>query len=213
MQLQIPSFLSGWRLVATLAFTITLMTLGMAVWHQFGVEGVRLGIRATARTSLLLFCLALSAASLYQCWPNGWTRWQRHNRRYLGVSFAVSHAIHAVGIVSFALLDPAQFHQEVTLGSYVVGGIAYTFIIAMAATSFDQTAAWVGPRVWKILHWAGAHYLWLAFVLTTGKRALVNPYYWSAVTLLLAVMAIRLIGWYRARSRPDNLRVRKQVAH
>ena len=55
-------------------------------------------IRFTARTSLLLFCLAFSAAALARLWPNAWTRWQRRNRRYLGVTFAASHGIHAVAI-------------------------------------------------------------------------------------------------------------------
>ncbi len=61
----------------------------------FEVDGVRMVIRFTARTSLVLFCLAFSAAALARLWPNASTRWLRRNRRYLGVSFAASHAIHS----------------------------------------------------------------------------------------------------------------------
>jgi hypothetical protein len=64
-------------------------------------------IRFTARTSLLFFCMAFSAAALARLWPNAWTHWQRRNRRALGVTFAASHGIHAVAIGAFAVMDPA----------------------------------------------------------------------------------------------------------
>jgi hypothetical protein len=64
-------------------------------------------VRFTARTSLLFFCLAFSAAALAKLWPTIWTRWQRHNRRYLGVTFAASHGLHALAIAAFAVMDPA----------------------------------------------------------------------------------------------------------
>ena len=102
---------------------------------------MRMVIRFTARTSLVLFCLAFSAAALARLWPNAWTRWLRRNRRYLGVSFAASHAIHAVAIAAFAVMDPAGYAAATSITSYIFGGIGYAFIIAMTATSFDRTAA------------------------------------------------------------------------
>jgi methionine sulfoxide reductase heme-binding subunit len=102
-------------------------------------------IRFTARASLLLFCLAFSAGALARLRPNAWTRWQRRNRRYLGVSFAASHAIHAVAIVCFALVSPPLFRENTSIASFIFGGIGYTAIIAMTATSFDRTAAALGP--------------------------------------------------------------------
>src|SRR5580700_1725543 len=89
----------GWRLFAVLAVTLAGLSIWIAGMRQFEVEGVRMVIRFTARTSLLLFCLAFGAAALARLWPNAWTRWQRRNRRYLGVTFAASHAIHAIAIV------------------------------------------------------------------------------------------------------------------
>src|SRR6195256_5960627 len=101
----------------------------------FEVDGVRMVIRFTARTSLLLFCLAFSAAALALMWPNAWTRWLRRNRRYLGVSFAASHGIHAVAIACFAVMDPTGYMGATSTASYIFGGIGYACIIAMAATS------------------------------------------------------------------------------
>jgi hypothetical protein len=86
--------------------------------RQFEVDGVRMVIRFTARTSLLFFCLAFIAAALARLWPNAWTRWQCRNRRYLGVTFAASHAIHAVAIMAFAIMDPAAFAAATSIVSY-----------------------------------------------------------------------------------------------
>src|SRR5215468_4389963 len=119
------NWFEGWRLFAVLALTLTALCIWIAGMRGFEVEGVRMVIRFTARTSLLFFCLAFSAAALARLWPNGWTRWLRRNRRYLGVSFAASHSIHAVAIVCFANMDPARFAAATSAASYIFGGIGY----------------------------------------------------------------------------------------
>jgi len=121
----------GWRLFAVLALTLTALCIWIADMRQFEVEGVRMVIRFTARTSLLFFCLAFGAAALARLWPNAWTRWQRRNRRYLGVTFAASHAIHAVAIGCFAAMAPADYMAATNAASYIFGVIGYAFIIAM----------------------------------------------------------------------------------
>src|SRR5262245_47320015 len=159
----------GWRLTGWLAAFLAGASLLIA-----GFADVQAVIRFTARTSFVLFCLTFSAAALYRVWPHhwphDWPRWQRQNRRYLGVSFAVSHLIHAIALVAFARLDPAQFRAATDLGMFVGGGLAYVFIALMAATSFDRTASWLGPRAWRILHWTGSWYIALSFLLAFGKR-------------------------------------------
>ena len=97
--------MSGWRLVGTLSLLLAAMTLSLAAGHGWDSEGVRLAIRATARTSLVLFALAFTASALAELIPSGATRWQRRNRRYLGVSFAVSHFIHLGAILILATHD------------------------------------------------------------------------------------------------------------
>ena len=140
------NWFEGWRLFAVLTLALIALSIWIAGMRQFEADGVRMVIRFTARTSLLFFCLAFSAAALARLWPNGWTRWQRRNRRYLGVTFAASHAIHAVVIVCFAQMDPAGYAAATSTASYIFGGIGYAFITAMAATSFDRTAAAIGPH-------------------------------------------------------------------
>src|ERR1700730_18717470 len=131
------NWFEGWRLFAVLTLTLAALSIWIAGMRQFEVDGVRMVSRFTARTSLLFFCLAFSAAALARLWPNSWTRWQRRNRRYLGVSFATSHGIHAVAIICFAVMAPADYRAATSAATYLFGGIGYGFIIAMNAPSFD----------------------------------------------------------------------------
>ncbi|GLR86251.1 hypothetical protein [Bradyrhizobium iriomotense] len=191
---QRQSWFEGWRLLALLSLSLIVLCTWIAAMRQFEVEGVRMVVRFTARSSLLLFCLAFSAAALARLRPNAWTRWQRRNRRYLGLGFAVSHGVHAVAIIAFAKMDPAGFTAATSAASYVFGGIGYAVIIAMAATSFDRTAELLGRRAWRALHLVGGYYLWLQFMVSFGKRVPAMPLYAAFLVPLLAVIALRLIA-------------------
>jgi DMSO/TMAO reductase YedYZ heme-binding membrane subunit len=192
------SWFEGWRLFAVLTLTLIALCIWIASMRQF--EGVRMVVRFTARTSLLFFCLAFSAAALARLWPNAWTRWQRRNRRYLGVTFAASHGLHLIVIVLFAVMAPADFAAATSAASYIFGSIGYAFIILMAATSFDRTAAMIGPRTWRILHLTGGYYLWFQFMVSFGKRVPGMPLYALFLIPLLAVMALRLIAMASVRT-------------
>eukprot|EP01035_Chromulina_nebulosa_P035093 gene35093-47158_t len=151
--------------------------LWIGAMRQFEVEGVRMVVRFTARSSLLLFCLAFAASSLARLWPAAGTHWLRRNRRYIGVSFAISHGIHAAAIIAFAVMAPALFMEATSPASFVFGSIGYAFIIAMTVTSFDRTAAMLGPRAWRILHTSGIYYLWVQFMISFGMRIPDMPNY------------------------------------
>jgi len=202
---QRQSWFEGWRLLAVLTLSLIALSFWIASMRQFEVEGVRMVIRFTARSSLLLFCLAFSAAALARLWPNAWTRWQRRNRRYLGLSFAASHAIHAVAIVAFAKMDPVGFALATSPASYIFGGIGYAVIIAMSATSFDRTAALMGPRAWRALHLVGGYYLWFQFMVSFGKRVPAMPVYAAFLIPLLIIMALRMIAM-ASRSTPQTVK-------
>lgn len=193
----------GWRLVALTAFVMSFGAVILMTWHDGDVDSIRLLIRLTARVSLGFFCLAFSATAVNRIWPNVWTRWQVANRRYLGLSFAVSHFIHAVAISIFIGRYAAQFH-EVHPGSNVPGGIGYVFLLAMTVTSFDRTAALVGPRIWRALHASGAYVLWTIFVISEVSRVRDDRIHlWFVAPLLLAA-AIRILAWWRSRAGTSN---------
>jgi len=194
------NWFEGWRLFAVL----TLILIGLSIWiagmRQFEVDGVRMVIRFTARTSLLFFCLALGAAALARLWPNAFTRWQRRNRRYLGVTFAASHGIHAIAIAAFAVMDPAGYAAATSLTSYIFGGIGYAFIGAMTATSFDRSARALGASAWRRLHLIGGYYLLFQFTVSFGKRIPDMPLYALFLIPLVAVFALRMISMASART-------------
>ena len=190
----------GWRLFGLLTLVLIALCVWIAGMRHFEVEGVRMAIRFTARTSLLFFCLAFSAAALARLWPNAFTRWQRRNRRQLGVTFAASHVLHAAAIFAFAKMDPAGFAAATSLASYIFGGIGYAFILAMTATSFDATAATLGPRAWRALHLVGGYYLLLQFTISFGKRIPDMPLYSLFLIPLVAVFALRMIAMASRRT-------------
>jgi sulfoxide reductase heme-binding subunit YedZ len=192
--------LQGWRLTGWVGLSLAAVSAAMVAAGGPGAESMQAVIRFTARTSLLLFCLAYSATALVRLWPNAWTRWQRRNRRYLGVSFAVSHAIHALAIAGFAVVDPERFATVTSIGMFVSGGLAYLFIALMALTSFDATAKAIGPRAWRYLHVAGAFYIWVSFVVSFGRRIPVSEWYVLPVLLVVAVMIIRVVARFLPRS-------------
>ena len=193
--------MNGWRLTGVLSLLLSAMALYLLSLQGWDAEGLRLVIRATARTSLVLFVLAFTASAMVELLPNEVTRWQRHNRRYLGISFAVSHLIHLIAIVSLASIDAALFWKLTNINTIVLAGAAYLFIAAMAATSFDRTAAWLGPRKWRLLHLLGGWYIWISFAVAVGKRVPIDRFYWPMAALVLAAGIVRLVAMWRRNRR------------
>ncbi|WP_445493116.1 hypothetical protein [Rhodopseudomonas sp. RCAM05734] len=193
------NWVEGWRLVSLLALVLAGLSLWIGAMQQFEVEGVRMVVRFTARSSLLLFCLAFATSSLARLWPAAGTHWLRRNRRYIGVSFAISHGIHAVAIICFAVMAPPLFMEATSPASLIFGSIGYAFIIAMTITSFDRTATILGPRAWRILHTSGIYYLWVQFMISFGMRVPQMPNYVWFLLPLLAVMTLRIAATLQSR--------------
>jgi sulfoxide reductase heme-binding subunit YedZ len=193
-----PKLLQSWRLLAVLSTALLALAMTAFLFHP-GIAGVRSVLRLTARTSFILFLAAFSASSIWKLWPSPWSRWQLANRRYLGLSFAVSHSLHLMGIASLALAQPTRFREDNDISTLIIGGIAYAFILAMAATSFDRSAAWLGPRRWKILHTVGSYYIWATFAIVLVTIALEVPHYWVGVALLVLALLLRLLARWTQR--------------
>ena len=191
-----PAWLQGWPLLGTLAAGLLLMAAAVLVPAP-DAQAFRELIRATARSSFVLFLLAFTASAAARRWPGGLTHWQLANRRQIGLGFAVSHTIHAAAIAGFAWTDPAGFAAATSSGNFVTGGLAYLFIALMAATSFDGAVRWLGARRWRLLHLAGLYFLWISFLITFAKRIPISNGYLVPVAVLLLAPALRL--WPRRR--------------
>lgn len=201
MPVFVSKSIEKWPLLGLVAVVLTgasAVAYGLAANDS---DGLRAIIRLTARGSLTLFLTTFAASALAQLLPSEPARWLRRNRRQLGLAFALSHGIHLAAIVLLARRDPLLFWQLTNIGNIVSGGLAYLFISAMAATSFDRSAAWIGPRAWRLLHWTGTHYIWISFVVANGKRIPVSGWYLVPVALLGIALALRLAAKLRAGSR------------
>lgn len=191
----------GWRVVGLASALIGASLTYIAVRHGWSDEGLRGAIRVTARSSFILFLGAFSASSLALFLPSKVTRWQLGNRRYLGIAFAISHLIHGAAIVTLAVRTGGG-----SLTARVIGltgaGVLYAVILFMLVTSFDRTAAWVGPRVWKAGHSIGSYLIFLTFLATYGRLLTESRAYLLQTVLLLAVLGLRIAR--RARISRQN---------
>lgn len=196
-----PTRLGGWRLVGVTALVLVALIEGLLAAYGRGEPGWRAVVRTTAATSLVLFLSAYLASSLRRLRPGTATRWWLRNRRYLGVSFAVSHFAHLGAIVALSRASGTSPGPAVV----VVGGLGYLLIAAMVATSFDRSAAWLGARAWNRLHRAGLHYVFGVFLFTyAGAAAQGRIFPALAAASLLAALALRLVARLRRPAVPAS---------
>ncbi len=178
----------GWSLVPIAAALVAAMVGVILTTYGLTEEGLRVAVRATARTSVLLFLLAFLAQPMRRVRRNPFTAWVLRNRRYLGVSFAASHMIHLVVIVALTLSTGVS-PDPVTL---YAAGLGYLLLAAMTATSFDRTAAWLGRVWWRRLHRTGLYYLWFIFLLQFFGAAPGDPLAALLSAVLIAALVARL---------------------
>ncbi len=144
--------------------------------------------------------MAFTASSLHRLWPAPATRWLLTNRRYIGVSFAASHALHLAALISLGLVFPDRFRAETPALVFFGGGIAYLFIAAMALTSSNRAQVWLGRR-WRLLHLVGGHYIWLIFAGDYLPAAFTGPVHAFFALLVLAAIVLRQAARYGATAR------------
>lgn len=196
---------NGWPIVGWATLALLAMIAGLLATCGANAAGIRLVIRATARTSFALFLAAFVASALRRALRTPTTAWLLANRRQLGVAFAASHGLHLLAIFALYQWSPRRFLDETGIAAVIVGGLGYVFVLAMAATSFDRTAAWLGPRRWRRLHTTGIYYLWTVFVISYVPRALASPAYAPLALTAIAALVLRLT-YPRRRSVPGESR-------
>lgn len=194
------SRLEGWPIVGVSAFALAVMAGALLAAEGAQEEGIRVLIRASARTSLALFLAAFVASSARRLWRTDATAWLLRNRRYLGVSFAVSHALHLAAIVTLAARWPESFWPKTSDVTLFGGGLGYLFILALTMTSNDAAVRGLGLARWKLLHRAGVWYLFGIFLLNYGPAFLASPAYLPASLAVLAALGIRIAALVRARA-------------
>lgn len=192
--------LRGWRITGWVAVLLLILIMANLLQHGFTEDFVRTVIRVTARCSVVLFLLAFTASSLRALWPTRLTTWQLQNRRYLGISFAVSHFTHLAALFVLGKFFPHPFVDELNAVTLAGGGLAYAFLTLMTITSFSSPRRAIGERAWKTLHTVGSYYIWLIFLNSYLSRALADVGYAPYAIALLLALAARIAFWLRRRS-------------
>jgi methionine sulfoxide reductase heme-binding subunit len=159
------------------------------IFQGVNEESWRMAIRLTARTSCILFLLAFCASSCRRFKSTTFTNWLVRNRRYLGLSMAVSHGFHAIAIAGVAILTSENMVRDNHSAN-----LGYLFILLLTITSFERPAAVLGRRNWGILHTVGMYYLWLSFTVAFSEKlskswGIYSPF---VISLILA-LCIRLL--------------------
>ncbi len=192
----------GWPLVGWAALAVALAAAAGFALHGTEAEGWRQLIRATARISGVLLLATFLARPLRRLSRSGATAWLLRNRRPLGVGVGVSHAVHGYAIYMY--MQRSEFEPDPF--TLVAAGIAYLFLAAMVATSFDVTAARLGRNAWRKLHTAGVWYLWFIFGFTFFGSAMAGDAIAAAFTgAFVLAMPLRLYG-LRAGATSDRKR-------
>jgi len=194
-------FLEGPRLVAV-AGGAALAVIALVVARAgTDVAGLRAGIRASAQTSLALFLPVVAASSLVRLAPRPATKWLLRNRRYLGLSMALSHLGHAVLIAAVAAHDWVDFRAHLAGTTLVGGGLGYVLLAAMVATSTDGAQRRLGRRRWRALHVTGMYALWFIFTFTYAPRAHTAVTAAVATAGCLCALALRVAARVQVRAR------------
>ncbi len=155
---------SGWSLTVSISLLAILNVFYILSNFDIGEkETVSMLIRSTAKLSFVLFMLAFVASSLHYYLKNRVTTWLLKNRRYIGVSFAVSHYIHLTMLVLMTVHINFNVFEDRGLFRTAIGATAYAFITLMTLTSFDKTRNLFGAKNWKPIHMFGGYLLWIIF--------------------------------------------------
>lgn len=190
--------MNGWPIVGWATLAVLAIVAAVFAVEGTGLEGLGMAIRATARTSVVFFTLAFAASALRRRWPNAGTAWLLRNRRQLGVSFAASHLVHLLLILTVAGWTVEGFLTVRPMVTIVGGGIGYVFLALMTLTSFDRTAAMLGPRNWRRLHVTGAYYNWFIFAQSFFRMVSQSAVYWPFAALVAGSMLLRWLPVPRA---------------
>lgn len=158
------SFFYGWSLTKFLSLLLFLnVVITLYVFDINEKETVRFLIRSTAKCSFILFMLAFVASSLHHYLNNPFTKWLLTNRRYIGVSFAISHYLHLAVLLLMTLHINFNVFEDRGIFKTAIGATAYAFITLMTITSFDKTRNLFGATNWKRIHTIGGYLLWIIF--------------------------------------------------
>lgn len=186
-------------LVALIALTSVLISVSGGLGFGSAEEAmvtvsqspVAVGSRLTARLTFVFFIAAYLARPLWQRYRWSAASWALRNRRWLGLSAALSHSVHLAYVVAAQLAGNEALDVVTAIG----GGLGFLLFWLLGITSNDTSARALG-KGWRWLHRGGMHYLWFIFFITYAGAATLNPMLWLFVGLLLVGVVLRAANYW-----------------
>jgi methionine sulfoxide reductase heme-binding subunit len=182
--------MTRWKLFGVLTVIVTFFALTASALAPDRVQSLQYAIRATARTSFVLFLVAFTASSFAKLLPSAAARALVRERRYIGLSFAASQFLHAVALVIYIRTAPEAFWVGRTPATNIPGSIGYLMILLLTVTSFAMPARLVGPANWKRLHRVG---VWILAVIFAGSFLTRVPHHGAYLIPGLVMVAAMLL--------------------
>jgi sulfoxide reductase heme-binding subunit YedZ len=153
----VAAFLAGLALVATVyAVAVPTHRLGMA-------------LRATARWSLLWFCLATYGGALAALFGARFQALARRGRDF-GLAFAAAQTVHFGLVVWLFYAAPDAIPPMLYLIVFFIG-VFWVYVLAALSLS-SRLSTWLGAKRCKVVRQIGVEYLAFAFAFDFAARAL-----------------------------------------
>ena len=192
----------NWLLAAT-TLSITLMLCLFLM--ETAEDKSLLWARYTARISFFFFLISFIAGSIHYFFSNAFTRSIKSNRRYIGLSFALTHTIHLVALISFFV----SINQNPDTDTLAGGGLAYLTMYIMALTSNDNAVRKIGFKRWKLIHKVGANYIAFIFAFTYLGRVTREEFssveYNLLFSIIIGAFLLRALHYFHAKKKETSL--------
>lgn len=159
---------------------------------------IRLGLRITARISLLFFAGAFAGGAANTLWPSSTTAWLNRNTKGLLLGLATSHSLHLVGIFVLAWTLGPRFLQEVGWVGIIGGALVYLLIYAVVISAFVP----LGFLSWRRFQSVALYLIWFVFAIAfVGGGAIHRSWlYLPFAVITVAALLIRIAGNRRTTS-------------
>ena len=193
---------AAWMVAAFLVGLATVVTV-----YAVGAPMHRLGmaLRATARWSFLLFCLATYGGALTALLGSVFQPLARRGRD-LGLAFAAAHQVH-FALVAWLLYSSPYAIPRLYLIVFSIG-VFWVYVLAAFSLS-SKLSAWLGPPRWKIVRTIGVEYLAFAFAFEFANRILDGNranalHYFPLFAAAVAGPLLRIAARLKRRSNAGN---------
>jgi methionine sulfoxide reductase heme-binding subunit len=196
--------MTRWKLFGLLAALVSLVAAVAYALAPDQVQALQYAVRATARTSFLLFLAAFTASPLLKLLHSAFAKALTRERRFIGLSFAYSMLLHALVLTAYIIIAPTAFWHGRTAATNVPGSIGYLMIVLLSVTSFAVPARLVGPKNWKVLHRTGIWIIAVIFAASFLTRVSHHAVYVVPGAVMVVAMvlriAVRINSTFRAKA-------------